>query len=402
MEAEQSRDPRPVGGGSRRRPLGRRTAGRRAALSPALALPLALAALLSAAGGCASIGAAGARTSGAGGAGERASAGGPELAAVANLQQRALLLLMADQERFEPFVVETALSGNAALREHLAVALGRSGDPRGASYLAQLLGDPSLPVRRAAAFALGELELEREDAERSARALLLAAVEPDGEAGVLAVEALGKLGVSVTVVLGALSDSELAEEERWRRLLPPLYRFEEAAQVAVAEAGLAAAPDGELRRFAAYALSRTPRAEALPRLRELLADGDPRVRAWAARALGLVGEAGDLGRLAPLVEAAADDGGAPDPADLVDAVDAAAEYGDSAPAIQAVRAAAGLVERLGGGAADGGPVDGGPAGAEADGPRHARLDLAGWPERLAEVVNVPACNGPMDEKSLPS
>jgi cyclophilin family peptidyl-prolyl cis-trans isomerase/HEAT repeat protein len=320
-------------------------------------------ALLAAGGGCA--------TAAGGAAPSREPA--PEASRVPDLQQRGLLLLMADQERFEPFVVETALQGDAALRELLAAALGRAGDARGASYLAQLLADPALPVRRAAAFAMGELELEREAAERAARGLLLAAAEPDADTGLLAVEALGKLGVSVTAVLGALSASELAEEERWRRLLPPLYRFEEAAQVAVAEAGLAAAADPEMRRWAAYALTRTPRPEALPRIRDLLTDPDPRVRAWAARAVGMVGEAGNLARLAPLVEEATAGGEVPD-------------YADLAPAIQAVRAAAALVERLGAEAAEAAPAAS--AGGERA-PPPAQLDLAGWPERLASLLDHP-------------
>jgi len=240
---------------------------------------------------------------------------------VPHLDERALLLLMVDQQRFDPFTVETSLSGPPALREQLAATLGRVDDPRCISYLAQLLADETPAVRRAAAFSLGELGLQRRDAEIAARALLTAAADGDRATGRLAVEALGKLGVAVTEVVAALTASELSEAERWHRLLPPLFRFDEADAVPLALGGLELAAGsedaGELRRGAAFALSRNPRPEALPKLRQLLADDDPRIRAWAARAVGMVGDGSDLARLAPLL---AD----PEPAPVIQALRAAA------------------------------------------------------------------------------
>jgi len=354
------------------------------ARSPALSFALALALL---AGGCA-------------GGGLSLPGGGPRdggdagRAAVANLQQRSLLLLMADQKRFELFTVETAMTGGPALREALAVALGRSGDPRGVTYLGQLTAAAEPEVRRAAVFAFGEMELERADAERAARSLLLVAVEDDREAAALAVEALGKLGVSVTEVVSAMTRAELPEAERWARLLPALYRFDEAAMVPLAKAGLAAMTaartanltaegpammpgeaveavaadsaaadsaastsltEGEagssaaLRRRAAFALSREPKAESLAELRAMLGDPDPRVRAWGARALGLIGEATDLPALREL--AAAD--------------------GDPGPRVQALRAGAGLL--------------GGEAAASPQSPAEATA----WRRLLADLLDHP-------------
>jgi cyclophilin family peptidyl-prolyl cis-trans isomerase len=221
------------------------------------------------------------------------------------IEERALLLLLVDQQRYEPFTVEQALKGDAALREELAMSLGRIPDPRGLGMLRGLLLDEDVAVRRAAAFALGELE------HPEGRDALYAALrDSDREVGALAVEALGKLGAPVVDVAAGLLT--LPEEERWARLLPHLFRFKEEATVRLAERGLEVA-DPELHARAAYALSREPRLEALPLLRRLTSDPGPRIRAWAARALGLVGEEEDMAALRPLL----DD---PDPAPIVHAL----------------------------------------------------------------------------------
>jgi cyclophilin family peptidyl-prolyl cis-trans isomerase/HEAT repeat protein len=210
------------------------------------------------------------------------------------LTEKAVLLMLVDRQMFEPVSVSRAREGGPGLRETLAVALGRIGDPRGLDVLVELSVDDTAAVRRAAVFALGELE-----DRGAARALLRAAGDDDRETGVLAVEALGKLGASVVEVGDALA--ELPDEERWARLLPPLFRFDEEATVPLAQAGLGVA-DPELHARAAYALARNPRAEAAPTLRTLLGDPDPWVRGWAARALGRVGGGGDLARLRPLLD----------------------------------------------------------------------------------------------------
>ncbi|HEV2844739.1 MAG TPA: HEAT repeat domain-containing protein, partial [Thermoanaerobaculia bacterium] len=150
---------------------------------------------------------------------------------VPSLEERALLMLMVDRQTVEDFTVQQALKGDASLREDLAVALGRIPDRRGRTVLEGLLIDEEPAVRRAAVFGLGELE----DLEAQA-ALYRALLDSDRETGVLAVEALGKLGAPVVDVLEGLLS--LPEEERWARLLPHLFRFKEETIVALAERGL--------------------------------------------------------------------------------------------------------------------------------------------------------------------
>ena len=237
----------------------------------------------------------------------RTAPGGPSLQ-VPNLEERALLLLLVDRQAYDEFIVHQSLKGDASLREDLAVALGRIPDRQGRTTLEGLLVDEEPAVRRAAAFSLGLLG----DPEAE-QALFAAARDKDREVGVLAVEALGRLGARTVDVLEALLT--LPEDERWARLLPHLFRFKEDTVVSLAERGLAQT-DPELHARAAYALSREPKAQGLPTLRKLLADPAPRIRAWAARALGIVGGEEDLALLRPLL----DDAGSGDPGPLIQAL----------------------------------------------------------------------------------
>ena len=222
------------------------------------------------------------------------SAAAPALAPPADLESRALLLLLADRRLFDPVALQLLLSAPPAVRAELAVTLGRIGDRRGRSLLQGLLVDADPEVRRAAAFALGELE----DVE-ALRALVVAAVDPDPELGRLAVEALGKVGAPLGEVQRALG--ALAPEEAWRRLAPALFRFREPAAVVAAQEGLLAG-DPDVHAASAYALGRLARPEGAEALRGLLTDLDPYVRGWAARGLGEVGDLADLERLEPLLD----------------------------------------------------------------------------------------------------
>lgn len=214
-----------------------------------------------------------------------------------NLDERALLLMLADRKSFEPLAVRQALGGDAGLRRLAALTLGRIGDSRGAATLEALLGDAAASVRRAAAFALGELA-EQSNA-RAEQPLLQAAIDPDRETGRLAVEALAKIDVPLETVVAGLIKG--ASDELLPRLLPALFRFEGESVVRWAEQGLEQ-DDPEQRAMAAYALGRNPQAAGAPWLRQLLADGDPWIRSLAARGLGRVGDRDDLARLRTLLE----------------------------------------------------------------------------------------------------
>lgn len=301
--------------------------------------PILLAALLLGSSGCA-----GSRPVVPVTPGPAASASAAELA---YLDLRAVLLSLVDRQLYEPVIVRQGLTGPVEVRRATAAALGRIGDPGGLEALYALLLDDDVEVRREAVFALGEvmeapelLAVGGETALRRAAGRLLEAVDdPDREVGVLAVEALGKGGVSVVTVGEALGS--LGSEEAWARLLPSLYRYPQEESVSLAADALAA-EDPELRTWAAYALTREPLASGLPHVRGLLDDPDPRVRAWAARAVGRIGDGSDLARLRPLLDAS-----------------------DEGPAIQALGAA----RRLVGGGRGAAPRD--------------------WEERLLELLADP-------------
>jgi len=217
----------------------------------------------------------------------------PPIDGVPHLEERALLLLLADQQLYDPFTVGRVKDLGPEMRIELARALGRCGDPHARLELEAMLIDDDAQVRREAAFALGVL------GDGLAIPVLGAtAAGPDQELGRLSVEALAKLGAPVTRVVDSLSG--LPQGEQWGRLAPSLYRFpaEEALPTvrrALIEGGTATYFD------AMYALARNPLPASLPILRDLSADPDPRLRALAARALGRVGEGADLELLGRLL-----------------------------------------------------------------------------------------------------
>jgi cyclophilin family peptidyl-prolyl cis-trans isomerase/HEAT repeat protein len=207
--------------------------------------------------------------------------------------QVAMLLLLEDRRLFEPNVVGLALVASERERVSAAATLGRLADPRGEEALLLLLRDEAVAVRRAAAHALLGFA-----SPLATDALLLAAADPDRETAVRALRALAVAGTPLERVAVALA--ALPEEEIWRRLATPLPLFPEAARRELAEAGMREAPV-ELRPTLALAALRDPSPASLPQVRSLLGHGEPFVRGFAARALGLIGTGvADLELLEPL------------------------------------------------------------------------------------------------------
>ena len=208
-------------------------------------------------------------------------------------EAKVLQLLLVDRQLYEPYTVEQSLLGSTSLRLEMARTLGRVSDSRSVRALEGLLQDPSVQVRRAAAFGLGE------NAPRpSLQALLDASVDVDSEVGRLAVEALAKWEAPIGQVENALVG--LSEREAWSRLLPSLYRFDDARAVSLGIQALRL-EGADLRRWAVFALCRNPRPEGAETIRGLLADSDPQIRGWASRGLGRVGQGDDLRLLLPLL-----------------------------------------------------------------------------------------------------
>jgi len=197
-----------------------------------------------------------------------------------------LILLLADRKIYDSYTVTSALTEGPGVRARLADALGRTGSERALGPLVALLTDTDSNVRQRAVFALGVL-----GDDRAADALRAVASAEDSGHGRLAVEALAKVGRPLGSVVGDLA--QLPEEEMWRRLAPSLYRFDPKAILETAAKGFGVS-DPEVRGGLIYALARDPIPEGLPILRTFRQDEDPRVRAWTARALGLVGEEEDV------------------------------------------------------------------------------------------------------------
>lgn len=236
----------------------------------------------------------------------------------------------------------------SALREGRPTIFGSPGDPRpvylhadstALRTLEELLRDDDPGVRRLAAQALGELELQ--DAERS---LLDATEDEDPEVRVTALDALARLGGSAAAAAARtrLSDPQAAvrrealrvlaagglepdeallddsdtlvralaavllhgNAERADRVLTRLVRADdpELRAAAMTAIGIAPRPDTEqfareglrdpawpVRSEAAKALAAIAGDRAIDPLVAALGDGDPRVRLAAAEALGAIG-----------------------------------------------------------------------------------------------------------------
>ena len=211
-----------------------------------------------------------------------------------DLREEGLLLLMADRRYYDSFTVGSVRFENPKLTASLALSLGRIGDSRGLPILHSLLVEGKPEVRREAAFALGLL-----GDPTSERHLLAATSDADTETAIWAVANLADLEVALPRVLESLASQKPAA--RWQRLSPYLFRFPPEQVMPVAAGGLEA-QTAQVRAMSAFSLARNPQLEAVELLRSQIGSSDPWVRGWAARALGQVGDGGDMARLQDLLD----------------------------------------------------------------------------------------------------
>lgn len=224
-------------------------------------------------------------------AGSGAAPAGPPTDAL--LDAHATLLRLEDRREYDPdHLLSLAADSSARIRARTALALARLRHPAGADLLLRLLDDADTTVAATAAFALGQL-----GDSMYAPALIPTLADTLQRPGVAAeaAYAMGKMGGSAAgaALMDLLRATPLTAGNAraavasallaiWK--LPPLEDLTPIARWLEAD-------DPELRWRAAYALSRRPAAAALPHLRPLLGDGDPAVRAYAAR--GMTGPVAD-------------------------------------------------------------------------------------------------------------
>ena len=202
-----------------------------------------------------------------------------------------ILLHAEDRRELTDGVLDLTRSAEPALRARAALAVGRVGQPAGATRLMQLLRDPHPHVRALSAFGLGLIELDLEPAfadatrRRFVEQLLRLLVDDDTMVREQALWALGMLADPFAreavrqMLLGAGAQPEAVVTAA----LNAWWRLPEAQPQPLA--GLAKSPSPRVRHAAALALRRLNDPNAMPPLEPLLGDPDPLVRAAAARGL---------------------------------------------------------------------------------------------------------------------
>lgn len=220
------------------------------------------------------------------------------------LREEATILRLEDRREYDPAVVRQWISHpNSIHRERIALALGRIGtaafidsngngekdeqeQQAGVAELASLVRDPNASVRRIAAFALGEIG----DVRGVIALVQFARDRENADIATEAVEALSKIGgEKVFADYVRFAQPEVPEGIR-AHAVRFLFRFRTDAASAIA-GSLIDSPDAAIRKEAAYSLSRHAHPLARPKLELLLTDPDTLTRAFAARALGVIGDA---------------------------------------------------------------------------------------------------------------
>src|SRR5712692_7195623 len=189
------------------------------------------------------------------------------------------LLAAADARSFDAALFRDALvAPDPFVRRQAALAAGRIGDTAAVEPLLGALGDSSVAVQVAAAFALGLL--------RDPRALARAG---DGAPQCEAVGAIAKIGGddgarSVRELLAVKTTSAVGTSAVQRAALLEAWRLGPRAPVG-ALTDFARDPDPAARAQAIYSLARLKVARAAPALLGALVDPEPYVRAVALRGI---------------------------------------------------------------------------------------------------------------------
>lgn len=192
-------------------------------------------------------------------------------------------------------ILALASSADASVRAAVARGLGRLQRPADAPVIAALLGDADPAVRSAAAEGAGLIALSWEPLPEEALAVLdRAAAKAAGSESTRSIAwSMGRIGgpESARALLELLGTEDPAVRAEAARSVGLIARFRTLPDRAGASRALAALADDrspEVRGALAFALiwledpAREELAAALAR------DGDPQVRAWAARAVGEV------------------------------------------------------------------------------------------------------------------
>ncbi len=224
------------------------------------------------------------------------------------VEEEARILALEDRREYDAATVATFVRHpNSLHRRRIALALGRIGphtfidtngnneyEPAreqraGVDELIALAGDSDRNVRETVAFALGEIG----DAH-AANTLFTLTTDADAAVGGEAIEALSKLAGERAFARDGFQRYLWLTDQQWpeglrARAVRFLFRFETNEALNAAVAALASTSSA-VRQEAAYALSRRPSPNARPQLELLLSDPNVLTRAYAATALGRIGE----------------------------------------------------------------------------------------------------------------
>jgi cyclophilin family peptidyl-prolyl cis-trans isomerase/HEAT repeat protein len=212
-----------------------------------------------------------------------------------------------DERRWDDDLKSLLSSNDAAIRKRAALAAGRIGAEAAVPVLAEmLLTDKEAEVCEMAAFALGEIE-----SAGGAYALVTVLKDPNKPARARSVEALGKITAALASASASQTGADKKEDDRLDMIKAAIIealRFEDSrrsnpdrlAILLGLTAVLRARPDGAgpvVVKFLEYpdssivatalnTMARLRMKDANERVRQLLKDGDPVVRANAARVIG--------------------------------------------------------------------------------------------------------------------